>query len=127
MSEISRILTNLGLAYGLMTKDQFVDMVAKYAHEKNLDEEKMSSIVENLFEELEITHKRRQAEQMFEAYKKKKVSESPDAASLFEEMMGDAASSTAASQTSITIMNEMRQLREAINKLTEALTQKGKI
>jgi len=125
MSEFSRILTNLGLAYGLMTKDQFVDMVAKYAHDHQLNEEKMAGIVERLFEELEITHKRRQADQMFDAFKKKKMSESPDAASLFEDILGGEARASAPGGSSIDVLAEMRSLRASIEKLTESLTKKS--
>lgn len=124
MSEFSRILTNLGLAYGLMTKDQFVDMVAKYAHDHQLDEEKMSGIVERLFDELEITHKRRQADQMFDAFKKKKMSESPDAASLFEEILGGERRATSAG-SNVDVLAEMRSLRSSIEKLTESLNKKS--
>jgi hypothetical protein len=123
MGEFGRILTNLGLAYGLMNKDQFVDLVARYAQDKDMSEEKMMGLVENLFEELEITHKRRQAKQMFEAFEMKKRSDDPESADFFDEMHQAAASGMGASAD---VAKELRKLRKAVKTLTEALSKKDK-
>lgn len=119
MGEFGRLLTNLGLAYGLMNKDQFVDLVARYAQDKNMSEEKMMGLVENLFEELEITHRRRQARQMFEAYEMKVKSENPDAEDFFEEMH-----TSAASTGQKELLSEIRKLRKAVEELTKAVGKK---
>lgn len=119
MGEFGRLLTNLGLAYGLMNKDQFVDLVARYAQDKNMSEEKMMGLVENLFEELEITHRRRQARQMFEAYEMKVKSENPDAEDFFEEMHASAASTGQKE-----LLSEIKKLRKAVEELTKAVGKK---
>lgn len=122
MSEFGRILTNLGLAYGLMNKEQFVDLVAKYAQEKDMSEDKMMALVENLFEELEITHRRRQARQMYEAYEMKKRSDDPESEDLFDEM-NEAPKNHDKSDK---IVKEIKELRKAIEKLTDSLGNKEK-
>ena len=119
MGEFGRLLTNLGLAYGLMNKDQFVDLVARYAQDKNMSEEKMMGLVENLFEELEITHRRRQARQMFEAYEMKVKSENPDAEDFFSEM-----NATASGEGQKQLLSEIKKLRKAVEELTKAVGKK---
>ena len=119
MGEFGRLLTNLGLAYGLMNKDQFVDLVARYAQDKNMSEEKMMGLVENLFEELEITHKRRQARQMFEAYEMKVRSENPDAADIFDEMHEGTSSSSQRE-----LLSEIKKLRKAVEELVKTVGNK---
>ncbi len=123
MSEFGRILTNLGLAYGLMSKDEFVDRVARYASEKNMSEEKMMALVENLFEELEITHKRMQAKQMFEAVKMKKYAEGGDK-DFFHDAPYQEEQSKKDSGPQPEIMSELKSLRVAIENLTNALKNK---
>ena len=49
MSEFSKILTRLGLAYGLMSREDFVEAVARYAQEKNLSEDKVRDVIETMF------------------------------------------------------------------------------
>jgi hypothetical protein len=120
MGELSRLLTNLGLAYGLMSKDQFVDLVARYAQEKNLSEEKMMALIENLFEELEITHKRRQARHMYEAYEMKTKAENPDLNDFFTEM--HQASSTNNGQNEL--LEEVKKLRSAVEALVSIMDTK---
>lgn len=125
MGEFGRILTNLGLAYGLMNKDQFVERVARYAQENEMSEEKLMALVETLFEELEITHRRRQARQMWEAQEMKysaRTSAQPDT---FDEMM-NAAKSFTKKETNEEVIEEMRNLRQTIENLTEALKSKPK-
>lgn len=67
MSEISRILTNLGLAYGLGSKDQFIDAISKYAQDKELNDDAIKEIIEQVFEEIELTSRRIKAKQVDEA------------------------------------------------------------
>jgi hypothetical protein len=122
MGEFGRILTNLGLAYGLMNKEQFVDLVARYAQEKDMSEDKMMALVENLFEELEITHRRRQARQMYEAYEMKKRADDPEGAEIFDEMNDAPRGENSRDE----ILSEIRALRKAIEKLTESLGNKDK-
>lgn len=114
MGELSRLLTNLGLAYGLMSKDQFVDLVARYAQDKNMSEEKMMGLIENLFEELEITHKRRQARQMYEAYEMKTKAENPDSDDFFNDLRA-----AAGMQNQGQLISEIQKLREAVEALTK--------
>jgi hypothetical protein len=122
MGEFGRILTNLGLAYGLMNKEQFVDLVARYAQEKDMSEDKMMALVENLFEELEITHRRRQARQMYEAYEMKKRADDPEGAEIFDEMNDAPRGENSRDE----MLSEIRALRKAIEKLTESLGNKEK-
>jgi hypothetical protein len=122
MGEFGRILTNLGLAYGLMNKEQFVDLVARYAQEKDMSEDKMMALVENLFEELEITHRRRQARQMYEAYDMKKRADDPEGAEIFDEMNDAPRGENSRDE----MLSEIRALRKAIEKLTESLGNKEK-
>lgn len=122
MSEFGRILTNLGLAYGLMNKEQFVDLVARYAQEKDMSEDKMMALVENLFEELEITHRRRQARQMYEAYEMKKRSDDPETGDIFDEMEDMPKSS----DLNVKVLKEIKELRKAIEKLADSLDTKEK-
>ena len=70
MSEITRILTNLTMAYGLMSKDQFVDAITNYAHTRDMNEDKVKELIEQVFDELELTNKRRKANQAYEAAEK---------------------------------------------------------
>ena len=67
MSEISRIITNLGLAYGLGSKEQFIDAVSKYAQDREMNDEAIREIIEQVFEEVELTNRRRKAQQSYEA------------------------------------------------------------
>lgn len=118
MNEFGRLLTNLGLAYGLMNKDQFIDMVSRYAADKDISEEKMMGLIENIFEELEITHRRRQAKQMYEAYEMKRRSEQPDLDDLFEDLKSVNPDKMANS----TLIEEIRALRKSIDELSKKLT-----
>lgn len=121
MSEFGRLLTNLGLAYGLMNKDQFIDAVSRYAANHDMSEEKMMGLIENLFEELEITHRRRQARQMYEAYEMKRRSDQPDLDDLFDDMH-DLKSAKKGEQP---LIDEIRALRKAIEQLNNNLTNKS--
>lgn len=120
MGEFGRLLTNLGLAYGLMNKDQFIDVVSRYAATHDMSEEKMMGLIENLFEELEITHRRRQARQMYEAYEMKRRSESLDLDDLFDDLK-DINPGKVHNQT---LIDEIRALRKAIEELSKNLTNK---
>lgn len=106
----------MGLAYGLMSKDEFVDRVARYAQEHNMSEEKMMGLVENLFEELEITYKRRQAKQMFEVFEQKAKAQNPESSAYFSQ------AGHADGQDDLRL--EIAKLRDAIEQLTLALKQK---
>lgn len=124
MGEFGRILTNLGLAYGLMSKEQFVERIARYAQEKDMSEEKMMALVESLFEELEITHRRRQARQMYEAYEMKKTTENPESKDFFDHMTDAAKDFVTSDPASDQILSELTNLRVAIEKLTQAMQDK---
>lgn len=123
MSEFARILTNLGLAYGIMSKEQFVERVARYALEKDMSEDKMNALIENLFEELELTYKRRVARQKFEAFEMDRRTKTPDADRFFNDMMN---SVPEPSENKTEILNEMRSIRIALENLTNALKDKPK-
>jgi hypothetical protein len=120
MGEFGRLLTNLGLAYGLMNKDQFIDVVSRYAADKDISEEKMMGLIENIFEELEITHRRRQARQMYEAYEMKRRSEQPDLDDLFDDLNSVKPDKMADD----TLLNEIRALRKSIEELNKNLYNK---
>jgi hypothetical protein len=120
MGEFGRLLTNLGLAYGLMNKDQFIDVVSRYAADKDISEEKMMGLIENIFEELEITHRRRQARQMYEAYEMKRRSEQPDLDDLFDDLNSVKPDKMADD----TLLNEIRALRKSIEELNKNLSNK---
>lgn len=120
MGEFGRLLTNLGLAYGLMNKDQFIDVVSRYAADKDISEEKMMGLIENIFEELEITHRRRQARQMYEAYEMKRRSEQPDLDDLFDDLNSVKPDKMADD----TLLNEIRALRKSIEELSKNLSNK---
>lgn len=120
MGEFGRLLTNLGLAYGLMNKDQFIDVVSRYAADKDISEEKMMGLIENIFEELEITHRRRQARQMYEAYEMKRRSEQPDLDDLFDDLK----SVNPDKMADNTLLDEIRALRKSIEELSKNLSNK---
>jgi hypothetical protein len=122
MGEFGRLLTNLGLAYGLMNKDQFVDVVSRYAADKNISEEKMMGLIENLFEELEITHRRRQARQMYEAYEMKRRSEQPDLDDLFDDL--NSVNPGKSKMEANPLIDEIRALRKSIEELSKNLSNK---
>jgi chromatin segregation and condensation protein Rec8/ScpA/Scc1 (kleisin family) len=122
MGEFGRLLTNLGLAYGLMNKDQFVDVVSRYASDKNMSEDKMMGLIENLFEELEITHRRRQARQMYEAYEMKRRSEQPDLDDLFEDL--NSVKPGKSKMETNPLIDEIRALRKSIDELIKNLSNK---
>lgn len=124
MGEFGRILTNLGLAYGLMSKDQFVERIARYAQEKDMSEDKMMALIESLFEEMEITYRRRQARQMYEAYEMKKTTESPDSKDFFDKMKMAADEFTSGTGTNQEILSELKNLRVAIENLVNAMKDK---
>lgn len=128
MGEFGRILTNLGLAYGLMSKEQFVEKVAQYAHEKDMSEDKMMALVESLFEELEITHKRRQARQMFEAHRMKQQAKGKTEADFYNSFDTEDFQPESAKKNTDKIdalFEEMRSLRMAVEELTQALQNKN--
>ena len=120
MGEFGRLLTNLGLAYGLMNKDQFIDVVSRYAADKDISEEKMMGLIENIFEELEITHRRRQARQMYEAYEMKRRSEQPDLDDLFDDLK----SVNPDKMADNTLLDEIRALRKSMEELSKNLSNK---
>jgi hypothetical protein len=103
-----------------MNKDQFIDLVARYAQEKNMSEEKMMALVENLFEELEITHRRRQASQMYEAYEMKKRSEQPESGDMFDHFRNE----SFGTHSNERLIKEMRRLRKAIEQLSRTMNPK---
>lgn len=60
------IITNLALAYGLMSKDQFIDSISKIAEKNQWNEEKLQGLLEAAFVELERLQERRWAKQAME-------------------------------------------------------------
>ena len=123
MSEITRILTNLTMAYGLMSKDQFVDAITNYAHSRDMNEDKVKELIEQVFDELELTNKRRKANQAFEAVEKERA-----ARMHFSDFTSEPHSPPPPPQSSgnqndanAAILEELSALRKAVQGLTDTL------
>lgn len=118
MNEFSRILTNLGLAYGLGSKEQFIEAVQKYAKDRELNDETIKEIIEQVFDEIELTQRRRKAKQSFEAaeMEHKSMRTKDKSESTFE---------THNSKNKLDeIVSEMRALRRSIESLIDKLDDK---
>ena len=120
MSEISRILTNLGLAYGLGTKEQFIDAVANYAQERNLNDETIREIIEQVFEEIELTNRRRKARQVMEAVEMERDAEDKEKINFKSKRAGDS------DEKLDEVVLEIRALRRSVESLVDALNKSNK-
>lgn len=106
------------MAYGLMSKDQFVDAVTNYAHSRDMNEDKVKELINQIFDELELTNKRRKANQAFEAVEKERA-----ARMHFADFETESSSSKGADNaTSLAILTELSALRKAVEGLTETLS-----
>ena len=114
MSEISRILTNLGLAYGLGTKEQFIDAVASYAQDRKLNDETIREIIEQVFEEIELTNRRRKARQVMEAVEMEREAGNKEKIR-FKSKGGDS------DEKLDEVVSEIRALRRSVESLVDAL------
>lgn len=62
MSEITRLLFNLGLAYTLMNRDQFTEKFSELVEKYQWDEEKMRNMADLVFSQLNDYRQRKNAE-----------------------------------------------------------------
>jgi hypothetical protein len=120
MSEITRILTNLTMAYGLMSKDQFVDAITNYAHTRDMNEDKVKELIEQVFDELELTNKRRKANQAYEAAEKERAARM-HFADFTSEASSPPPSSGGQNEINSAILQELGALRKAVQGLTDTL------
>ena len=121
MSEIKRVLTNLVMAYGLGSKEQFIDAISNYAQAREMNDESVKSLIEQVFDELELTNRRRKAKQTFEAVELERMAKNPfvdvDAESEFKETQNTGSNQTDSKK----IISELSALRKAVESLTEVL------
>lgn len=117
MSEITRILTNLTMAYGLMSKDQFVDAITNYAHTRDMNEDKVKELIEQVFDELELTNKRRKANQAFEAVEKERA-----ARMHFADFSSETPPSGNQNDINSAILQELGALRKAVQGLSDTIS-----
>ena len=115
MSEFSRILTNLGLAYGLGSKEQFIEAVQRYAKDRELNDEAIKEIIEQVFDEIELTQRRRKAKQNYEA------AEMEHMAMREEEKESVRTEQNLNNQKLDDIVSEMRALRRSVETLIDKL------
>ena len=120
MSEITRILTNLTMAYGLMSKDQFVDAITNYAESRDMNEEKVKELINQVFDELELTNKRRKANQAFEAVEKERAARM-HFADFTSEATTPPPSGGNQNEINAAILQELGALRKAVEGLTDTL------
>lgn len=121
MSEITRILTNLTMAYGLMSKDQFVDAITNYAHTRDMNEDKVKELIEQVFDELALTNKRRKANQAFEAVEKERAARMHFADFTSEAVPPPPPSSGGQNEINSAILQELSALRKAVQGLTDTI------
>jgi len=117
MSEISRIITNLGIAYGLGSKEQFIDAISKYAQDKEMDDEAIKELIEQVFEELELTNRKRKATQVNE------VIDMEERANM-EERSHVESSSNKTEEKLDEVIGEVRALRRSVESLIDTLKTK---
>ena len=60
---MKNILSNLFIAYSLGSKDQFIEAISKYADQNEIDDEGMKQLIEQVFFEINILSRKRQAKQ----------------------------------------------------------------
>ena len=119
MSEISRIITNLGIAYGLGSKEQFIDAISKYAQDKEMDDEAVRDLIEQVFEELELTNRKRKAKQVNE------VIDLEERASFEEKEEGTAEPVSNKTEEKLEeVVSEIRALRRSVETLIDTLNKK---
>lgn len=117
MGEFSRILTNLGLAYGLGSKEQFIEAISKYAHEKEMNDDAIREIITEIFDEVELSQRRRKAKQAYEAAEMEHVAE--------EGWTPHSEESTSKQSNKLDeVVSEMRALRRSIETLIDKLDPK---
>ena len=115
MSEISRILTNLGLAYGLGSKDQFIDAISKYAQDKELNDDAIREIIEQIFEEVELTSRR---------IKAKQVDETIDMENRAKSEKEEAFDAVKENNRLVNLEIEVRALRRSVESLIDQINKK---
>ena len=119
MSEISRIITNLGIAYGLGSKEQFIDAISKYAQDKEMDDEAVRDLIEQVFDELELTNRKRKAKQVNE------IIDLEERASFEEEDKSETEPTSNKTDEKLdVVVSEIRALRRSIESLIDVLKTK---
>ncbi len=118
MSEIKRVLTNLVMAYGLGSKEQFIDAISNYAQARDMNDESVKNLIEQVFDELELTNRRRKAKQTFEAVELERMARNPVVDVETEE---DSQEGIRASADSQKIISELSALRKAVEGLVDIL------
>ena len=108
------------MAYGLMSKDQFVDAITNYAHTRDMNEDKVKELIEQVFDELELTNKRRKANQAYEAAEKERAARM-HFADFTSEASPPPPSSGSQNEINSAILQELGALRKAVQGLTDTL------
>lgn len=70
MSDISRILINLGVSYALMNREQFTERFSALFEKYQFDEEKLGQISEALMQELDLWRQRKNMADVMEDVQK---------------------------------------------------------
>ncbi len=99
MSDISRILLNLGVSYALMNREQFTERFTELFEKYQFDEEKLAQISEAMMAELDLWRQRKN----------------------MADVMEDAQKSSNSS-----LEKQIEALTEEIKRMNEELTKKNK-
>ncbi|MHB1276993.1 MAG: hypothetical protein ACYC1Q_01185 [Bacteroidia bacterium] len=70
MSDISRILINLGVSYALMNREQFTERFSALFEKYQFDEEKLAQVSEALMQELDLWRQRKNMADVMEDVQK---------------------------------------------------------
>ncbi len=99
MSDISRLLLNLGVSYALMNREQFTERFTELFEKYQFDEEKMAQVSEALMNELDLWRQRKNMADVMEDAQKSSNSD---------------------------LEKKLEALTEEIKRLNEELTKKNK-
>ena len=99
MSDISRLLLNLGVSYALMNREQFTERFTELFEKYQFDEEKMAQVSEALMNELDLWRQRKNMADVMEDAQKSSKSD---------------------------LEKKLEALTEEIKRLNEELTKKNK-
>ena len=99
MSDISRLLLNLGVSYALMNREQFTERFTELFEKYQFDEEKMAQVSEALMNELDLWRQRKNMTDVMEDAQKSSNSD---------------------------LEKKLEALTEEIKRLNEELTKKNK-
>jgi len=121
MSEFKRVVTNLVMAYGLGSKEQFIDAVSNYAESRDMNDETVKDLIEKVFDELELVNSRRIAKQIFEDVELERKVKEPRPDVSREDFADQFSQPQNAVNSNEKILSELAAIRKGIDSLVEIL------